>query len=364
MKSDLKASSQDRDRERFTWNGRYVEPGETCDLQIAVSESYSGVAVEIPIQIQRATTSGPTVFVSAALHGDEINGTGAVRELLKDDEHSLLSGTLILVPVLNIPGFERHSRYLPDRRDLNRAFPGSSSGTLAGRMAQEIFKTIVQRSDFGIDIHTASKRRTNYPNVRGDLAIPEVKRMALAFGCEVVMNGPGPVGAMRREACKAGCPTIIMEGGEVSKVEPSIVESAIRGVRNVLREFGMLGGDKDIPDYQLVIEKSKWIRADHGGFLSFHVKPGDVVAKGQALATNATLLGQEQSAIFAPFDGVVVGMTTLPAISPGDPICNLGALPKGTKPSEFRRRRRIEDGLETRLVDELASNVLVVKPEE
>ena len=102
MKSDVKASSQDHDRERFTWNGRFVEPGETCDLQIAVSESYSGVAVEIPIQIQRATTSGPTVFVSAALHGDEINGTGAVRELLKDDEHSLLSGTLILVPVLNI----------------------------------------------------------------------------------------------------------------------------------------------------------------------------------------------------------------------------------------------------------------------
>lgn len=358
------SSDSNHDRERYTWNGKYVEPGETCDLQIAVSESYSGVAVEIPIQVQRAEMDGPTLFVSAALHGDEINGTGAVRELLKDDEFSLLSGTLILIPVLNMPGFERHSRYLPDRRDLNRAFPGSPTGTLAGRMAQEIFQTIVKKSDFGIDIHTASKRRTNYPNVRGDLSDPNVKRMAFAFGCEVVMNGAGPVGAMRREACLAGCPTIVMEGGEVSKVEPSIVESAVRGVRNVLRELKMLGGEQDTPDYQLVVEKSKWIRADHGGFLSFHVKPGDVVAKGQALATNATLLGHEQNAIFAPFDGVVVGMTTLPAISPGDPICNLGCLPKGTKPSEFRRRRRIEDGLETRLVDELASNVLVVDPEE
>ncbi|WP_232103668.1 succinylglutamate desuccinylase/aspartoacylase family protein [Gimesia algae] len=344
------------------WNGDTIPAGQSRDVKLAVSESYSSMNVKIPIHIRRAEADGPVVFVTAALHGDEINGTGAIRELIQDVDFKLLRGSVILVPVLNILAFDRHSRYLPDRRDLNRSFPGSANGSLASRMARIIFDEIVSRSDYGIDLHTASVRRTNYPNVRGDLTSPDVCRLAKAFGSEVIMNGKGPAGAFRREACNSGCPTIIMEGGEVWKVEPGIVESAARGVRNVLRDLQMLDGEPESPDYQVIVDKSTWVRAERGGFLKFHVKPGDIIEKDQPLATNTTLLGRERSMLYAPFDSVVIGMTTLPAISPGEPICNLGMLPEGTKPSQIRRFRREEDGLEGQVVDELSTNLVVVEP--
>jgi predicted deacylase len=251
---------------------------------------------------------------------------------------------------------------LPDRRDLNRSFPGSADGSLASRLANTIFSEIVSRSDYGIDLHTASLRRTNYPTIRGDLTNPQVRQLAESFGSEIIVNGKGPRGAFRREACLAGCPTIIMEGGEVLKVEPSIVETSVRGVKNVLRQLEMLDGKTESPAYQVVIEKSKWIRAERGGFLHFHVKPGDIIEKGQPLATNTTLLGREHSTLYAPFNAVVIGMTSLPAISPGESICNLGKLSKGYRPAELRRLRAEEDGLEKRVSKELASNVLVVEP--
>lgn len=347
-----------------TWNGDTIARGESKDVKLAVSESYSSMTVRIPIHIRRAVEDGPTVLVTAALHGDEINGTGAVRSLIQDTNLDLLRGSLVLVPVLNLLAFDRHSRYLPDRRDLNRAFPGSATGSLAGRMSRTIFDELVARCDYGIDLHTASVRRTNYPNVRGDLSNPEVRRIAQAFGCEILIDGKGPSGAFRREACDAGCPTIVMEGGEVWKVEPGIVETTVRGIKNVLRDLGMLGSEVESPDYQVVIKKSKWMRAERGGFLQFHIKPGDLVEKDQPLATNTTLLGRERSILHAPFDAVVIGMTTLPAISPGEPVCNLGKLPSGTKPSVFRRSRSDEDGLEERVSEELASNVLVVEPSD
>lgn len=355
-------------RERKTidaWQNQEIGVGESHDLSLGVSESYSGMTVQIPIHVRRARQDGPVVFVTAALHGDEINGTGAIRHLIQDADFRLVRGAVIFAPVLNILGFDRHSRYLPDRRDLNRAFPGTESGSLASRMAKTIFDEIVGRCDYGIDLHTAAVRRTNYPNVRGDLDDPQVKKIAEAFGCEILINGRGPRGSLRREATRSGCPTIVMEGGEVSKVEPGIVETAVRGTKNVLSRLGMLDERlESSPDYQVRIEKSKWIRAERGGFLQFHVAPGDIVEKEQPIATNTTLLGREQSVLVAPFNGVVIGMTTLPATSPGEPICNLGKLPKATKPSEFRRLRFEEDGLEERLVEELASNVLVTEPNE
>jgi predicted deacylase len=344
-----------------SWNDQRIAPGESRDVRLAVSESYSGLNMRIPIHIRRAKEDGPVVFVTAALHGDEINGTGAIRQLIQDDEFELIAGAVILIPVLNLLAFDRHSRYLPDRRDLNRCFPGSPSGSLASRMAHTLFNEIVSRCDYGIDLHTAAVRRTNYPNVRADLSSLAIQRLAMAFGSEIIINGKGPHGAFRREACAAGCPSIIMEGGEVWKVEPGIVESAARGVRNVLRELGMLAGPPECPHYQVVIDKTKWVRAERGGFLQFHVKPGEIVEQDQPLATNTTLLGHERSVLHAPFDGVVVGMTTLPAVSPGEPVCHLGKLPNETKPCLLRRLRSEEGGLQERVSQHLASNVLVVQ---
>jgi len=346
------------------WFGEKIAPGESRNVHLAVGESYSSMTMEIQIHIRRAMEDGPVVFVTAALHGDEINGCGTVRQLIQDEDFQLLRGAVVLIPVLNLPAFERHSRYLPDRRDLNRSFPGSADGSLASRMAFTIFNEIVMRCDYGIDLHTASIRRTNYPTVRGDLTDPEVRRLAEAFGSEVIINGKGPKNSFRREACNAGCPTIIMEGGEVWKVEPGIVETAVRGIKNVLCELKMLDTTIESPPYQIVIEKSKWIRAERGGFLDFHIKPGDIVKKGQPLTTSTTILGEGQSTLLAPFNGVVMGMTSLPSISPGEPICNLGKLPRKYSPDKLTKLRSKEDGLEQQVLEELGSSVLVTDPPE
>ena len=347
------------------WFGEAILPGESKNVELSIGESYSSMTVRIPIHIRRAKKEGPVVFVTAALHGDEINGTGAIRELIQDENLVLSRGSIILIPVLNLLAFDRHSRYLPDRRDLNRSFPGSTTGSLASRMARVIFKEIVSRADFGIDLHTASVRRTNYPNIRGDLTNPAVRRMAEAFGSEIIINAKGPRGSFRREACKAGCPTIIMEGGEVWKVEPGVVETAVRGVKNVLRDLDMIEWEPEKPNYQIVIEKSKWIRAERGGFLQFHISPGDIVEKGQSLSMNTTLLGDEQNELEAPFDAVVIGMTSLPAISPGDAFCHLGKLPGRYNPAELRRLRSVEtDDLERRVSQELGSSVLIFDRDE
>ena len=342
------------------WNETRIEPGESADVTLAIGESYSGITVEIPIHVRRGKLDGPTVFVTAALHGDEINGTGAVRSLIQDESFCPTRGSIILVPVLNLLGFDRHSRYLPDRRDLNRSFPGTKSGSLASRMAARIFDEIVRRSDYGIDLHTAAVRRTNYPNVRGDMSNAMVKEIAKAFGCELVMNSKGPKGAFRREACQSGCPSIIMEGGEVWKVEPGIVQTAVRGIRNVLKSLNMLDGKVEKPNIQVIIERSKWIRASRGGFLQFYVSPGAIVEKDQPLVSNTTLLGKEQNTVVAPFDAVVIGMTTLPAVSPGEPICNLGRLPKSVKARQLIAQRSFQGELAEQVSEELASNVMVV----
>jgi predicted deacylase len=267
---------------------------------------------------------------------------------------------LVLVPVVNILAFEQLSRYSPDRRDLNRGFPGAKGGSLTSRLADVILRNIVARCDYGIDLHTAAIRRTNYPNVRADMEQEATARLATLFGAELVLNTSGPEGSLRRAAVSAGCATIILEAGEVWKVEPAVVEYTLRGIRNVLVGLKMIDGEIVEPAFRMVAEETKWMRAERGGFLRFHVHPGDTVVKDQPLATNASLSGQHQYTIVAPRDAVVLGMTTLPAVSPGDPVAHL-AFPSQ---SAFRKMERVigklpENSLLSRLHDDLASNVFV-----
>jgi hypothetical protein len=346
------------------WNGEFVHAGKARDVRLTVSESYSGMTVTIPLYVKRGLSAGPTLFVSAACHGDEINGTGAIRTLVQDETLKILRGAVIFAPVLNILGFDRHSRYLPDRRDLNRCFPGSSKGSLARRMARVIFDQIVSRCNYGIDLHTAAIRRTNFPNVRGDLNNPVVRRLARAFGAEFIVHGEGPQGSLRREACAAGCPTIILEGGEIWKVEPAIVDFAVRGVRNVLRDLEMISGSPEYPPRQWEFHQTRWIRADRGGFLRFHVTPGEVVRKGQPLATNASLLGRDIHVLPAPFDSVVLGVTTLPAVSPGEPVYHLARLtPEQVQDLDATVGRVIHDDVHEKVRDDLATHLHVVEPQ-
>jgi predicted deacylase len=346
------------------WLGVAIPRGEVSNVFLPVSESYAGFSLKIPLQIQRGSQDGPVVFVTAALHGDELNGTGAVRELLLDENFKLKSGSLVLVPILNLLAFDRHSRYMPDRRDLNRCFPGSPGGSLASRVADTIFTELVGRCDYGIDLHTAAVRRTNYPNVRADMKDPLVAELAKNFGAEVIVDYAGAAGTLRREACLAGCPTIVLEGGEVWKVEPAIVETAVRGIKNILRHLDMIDGDIDVPETQMIVSKTQWVRADHGGFLQYHARPGQVVEKDQPLATNSDLLGRQNRIMVAPFDGVVIGMTTIPAVGPGQPVFHIGKLPKNTDAEEVHESRQETESLEQRTVEDLSSNVMVTEHDD
>ncbi len=338
--------------------------GDRCDADLEVSQGYSGVPVVLPVSIWRGREPGPTVFVTAAVHGDELNGTGIVREILLNPPFGLTAGSLILVPVVNVLGLERHQRYLPDRRDLNRSFPGDPEGSLARRFAHAVFDTIVRRCDYGIDLHTAAVRRTNFPNARGDLRNREVARLAHAVGTELVINGKGPAGSLRRSACAAGCPTIILEAGEVWKIEPTVVEFGVRGIRNVLIELGMVQGERSAPAFQTRIDKTKWVRAEVGGILQFHVAPGDVVEKGQILASSTNFLGRALREICSPADGVVIGMTTLPAVSPGSPVCHLAIPKKGIQAIRDARERASAQSLLTRVREDLSTSVAVSEPHE
>lgn len=348
-----------------TWFGQSVAPGERASLSAKISKSYLGSEVRIPIMVWRGEQPGPTVAVTAAVHGDEINGTGVIRRIIRETPFDLLSGTLVLVPVVNLFGYERNSRYLPDRRDLNRSFPGSITGSLASRLGYSFFDQVIKRCDYCIDLHTAAVRRTNFPNVRADMTSPQIAAFARAFGAELVVSGTGPDGSLRSEACKVGCPTIILEAGEVWKVEPTVLEFAVRGITNCLKSLGMVEGKRTRPAYRIETDATKWVRAADGGFLEFHVAPGDIVEEGDPIATNTDLFGVEQNLIRAPRDGVVLGMTTIPSVSPGDPVCNL-AFPRQKKLKEamIAVENLDDESLHERLRTQLASNITVTDSED
>jgi len=309
--------------EYFEIAGKRIKLGQTVDLRLKVSEDYFGGEASFPVRVIRGKNSGPVVFVSAAVHGDELNGVGIIHELMIEEHLDLVAGTLLLVPVVNVFGFEGNQRYLPDRRDLNRSFPGSEEGSLAGRLAQVFTQEIIDRSDYGIDLHTAAIQRTNFPNIRGDLDHAGVRRLARAFGCELIVDGKGPDGSLRREAVKRHCPTIILEAGEPWKIEPTVLKLGVRGVLNVLKSLGMMEGPLQLPQYQTTIRTTTWVRATNGGILRFHVAPGEVVTQGQPLASIHSILGDRTELLSSPNDGIVLGMATLPLVKPGEAVVHI-----------------------------------------
>jgi uncharacterized protein len=347
------------------WGKTTVKPGEKKRIRLEVGESYTGLSVRLPLLVWRGKEPGPVVFISSAVHGDEINGTGTIRELINHPGFSLKRGALILLPVVNIIGFERHSRYMPDRRDLNRSFPGSETGSITSRLANLVCTEIISRCDYGIDLHTAAVRRTNFPNVRADMRDPGCRKLAMAFGCEIIVDQQGPDGSFRKCATKAGCPTIILEAGEVWKVEPTYLETALRGISNCLSVLGMINlPPVPCPDPK-VISTTQWVRAGAGGFLQFYVSPGEFVAKDQLLASNAGLLGLEQESIYAPYAGIVIGMSTMPAVSPGDPVMHIAKV-SATEVKQLEQALDKQDSrsLEYRLREDLATNLHVAEVPE
>lgn len=307
----------------MSFAGREVTPGSVAEIRLVASEFYTSDPVLVPVTVVRGKRRGPTLFVTAAVHGDELNGVAVIRDLLIDQDLSDLAGTLIAVPVVNVPGFLNQTRVLPDRRDLNRSFPGRTDGSLTARIAHLVFRHIVKRSDFGLDLHTAGGERSNFPHIRADLGVPAVAELARAFGCSLLVDGQGPEGSLRRAAVAEGVPTIAYEAGSPRVFERPFIDVGVAGVLSVLRHLKMLAGERQTPPVQLEIAKSTWLRAPEGGMIDLKVGLGEPVKRGQLLSIGTNPFGRERSQLTSPSAGVVLGLSRLPLVHPGDAVCHL-----------------------------------------
>lgn len=310
------------------FGGKAVRPGDTAEVQLKVSETVSHQPGRIPAIVMRGDRAGPTVFVMSAVHGDEINGVAIVRHLIAGLSGKLDRGTLIAVPVANRFGFDANDRYLPDRRDLNRHFPGDAKGNMALRIADHLFRKVVAISDGGIDLHTAAAGNSNLCHIRGDAGRPEVKELMRASGVPVLVHSEGPKGSLRRAATEAGIPTILFEAGEAARFHRHAVEIGHHAVLQLLGHMGLVEKRFQPPAFQTLVRKSEWVRSDHGGILDLRVDPGDLVARKQSMGSIYDPYGRHVDRVHADRSGVVLGVATDPLIHPGMALVHIGQLDK------------------------------------
>jgi hypothetical protein len=264
--------------------------------------------------------------VSAAIHGDELNGVEVIRRLLRRKNLNSIRGTLLAVPIVNVHGFLDQSRYLPDRRDLNRSFPGSSKGSIASRLAHLFITQIVSKADYGIDLHTGAINRSNLPQIRANLDDAETMDIAKAFGVPVIVNSDIRDGSLRGCAADRGLPVLIYEAGEALRFDEVSIRAGLRGVLNVMRHIGMLPKLKNPRSVTSVVAQStSWVRAPDSGIVSAKTELGRSIQAGQSLALISDTLGDKEEHVIAPFDGIVIGRTNLPLAHEGDALFNLGA---------------------------------------
>lgn len=307
--------------------GSTVQPGEEKLLNLPVAVLYTHNRVEMPVHVIHGKTDGPKLFVSAAIHGDELNGIEIIRRLRATKALKQLKGTLILVPVVNVFGVLNHSRYLPDRRDLNRSFPGSEKGSLAARLADLFMSEIVAHCEYGIDLHTAAIHRSNLPQIRANLEDDETNHLANTFGVPVVLNADLRDGSLRQAASENGVTMLLYEAGEALRFDEIAIRGGVSGILNVMRELGMLVKSrrphKRTKKKPVVARSSKWIRAPQGGMLRAHVKLGDQIEPGDILGVVDSPLGDQEIEVRAEFSGIVIGRSNLPLVNEGDALFHI-----------------------------------------
>jgi len=312
-------------RAAFGFAGQRIAPGGRATCEIPLAGLYTHTPVFMPAQVVHGRSDGPVVFVCAAVHGDEIKGAEIIRRLLRMPLLKRLKGTLIAVPIVNVFGFHNRSRYLPDRRDLNRSFPGSESGSLAARLAHVFMNEVVARADIGIDLHTAAVHRENLPQIRADLNDPILVRLADAFAAPVSLHSASPDGSLRGAAAAVGVPVMVYEAGEALRFDEASIRVGLHGVVNVLRRLGMVPPVKARPAKPAaVLRSSTWVRADQSGIVRTLVKIGSAVEKGDTLALIADPFGEKEDSVVAPASGVIIGRVTLPLVYEGEALFHIG----------------------------------------
>lgn len=302
--------------------GAKIKKGERKRVLLDVAKLYDFTDMNIPIEVIRGKKNGPTLFLSGAIHGDEINGVEIVRQVLNKKSLSKIKGTLIAVPIVNVFGFNTKSRYLPDRRDLNRNFPGSENGSLTAQLAYTFMKEIVEKCTHGIDLHCAAINRINLPQIRACLDDEVTEGMAKAFNMPVVMHSELRDGSLREASKSIQIPTLLFEGGEALRFNKKVIKSGVRGVLSVMRHIEMLPPLKNTPkDKDVFIARSShWLRAPHSGILSTKKSIGDRVKKGQVIGIISDPFGKERHEIIAKRTGIIVGAVTMPLLNRGDAL--------------------------------------------
>jgi len=304
--------------------GHKVAIGTKERLFLPAGESFAGSAIDIPVGVIRGATAGPVACFTAGVHGDELNGVEIVRQVFDVLDPAEMEGMVLSLPVVNLHGFRSSSRYLPDRRDLNRYFPGAPNGSSASRIADAIFRLLVERCDMLVDFHTASFHRTNLPQIRADVTDPRTFDLARRFGTEIVIHNHGMEGTLRRSATNAGIPAIAYEAGEPMRFEQAEIDDGVRGVLNLLASYRMVPPNDVRPEQPEVYRLSRWVRSNEGGIFLSVRGVGDHVRKGDVLGRVVDPVTNEQVDLTAPVDGRIIGMALPQVVIPGFAIFHLG----------------------------------------
>lgn len=309
----------------ITIAGVDIAAGQRRTLDLAMPSLYSHAPMSMPVQVICGRRTGPSLFVSAAVHGDEINGVEIIRRLLRLSLLKNLRGTLLAVPIVNVYGFINHSRYLPDRRDLNRSFPGSGKGSMAARLADLFLREIVSHCNYGIDLHTAAIHRDNLPQIRANLDDDETLRLAKAFHVPVLLNADIRDGSLRQAAAELGIPMLLYEAGEALRFDEKAISAGVKGIVSVMRELGMLPASKrSRPGREpMKARASSWVRAGRSGIHRATVALGARVKKDQVIGIIADPIGAKELEVRANCAGIIIGRTNLPLVNEGEALFHI-----------------------------------------
>lgn len=311
-------------RTGFEICGKVISPGSREIVDLAMPKLNTHTEMSMPIHVVHGRRPGPTVFLTAAIHGDELNGIEIIRRVLARKDLSKLAGTLLAIPVVNSYGLIQHSRYLPDRRDLNRSFPGSQKGSLAARLAHLLTEEVLSKCTHGIDLHTGAIHRSNLPQIRADLDDQETLSLATSFGVPVLINASLRDGSLRGACRDFDIPVLLYEAGEALRYDEVSIRAGVNGVVNVLRQLKMLPSRRKSHYVEpSIARKSMWVRAPESGMVRSTIKLGERVEKGDLLAYVDDPYGGEHHKIISPNSGVIIGRLELPMVYEGDAVFHI-----------------------------------------
>jgi len=314
----------------FEFGGTVIEPGTRRTVDLPVSTLSDHTPVTMSVHVVHGRQPGPVLFVSAAVHGDEVIGVEIVRRLLRASPLRRMAGTLMAVPIVNTFGFLNQSRYLPDRRDLNRSFPGSAQGSLAARLAHIFMTQVVARADLGIDLHSAAIHRVNLPQIRLSPGSERLEDLGRAFGAPVIVHSKLRDGSLRMAAEEAGIDVLLYEAGEALRFDELGARSGLSGILRVMRRMGMLGM-KGVPKPRarpVICDTSVWYRAPAGGLLRAYRTTGDLVEAGTVLGTISDPFGESEVELTATRPGIIVGRSNMPVVNEGDALFHVADIGK------------------------------------